>query len=145
MEKNLRHARDTKKRKEDADSVDDSNMSTSSNLEAFANDDLGIFLLLLFVISCVTSLLTGPSVTPRLCFWALISRSFVFARTFDHINSLICKLTLLWLWMLVHFNLTPCFFVTSLIPCVSFRSPRCGSNRKHSDSFRQSSGKDQRV
>ncbi|XP_078799448.1 pericentriolar material 1 protein-like isoform X12 [Oryzias latipes] len=41
VEKNLRHARDTKKRKEDADSVDDSNMSTSSNLEAFANDDLG--------------------------------------------------------------------------------------------------------
>lgn len=44
VEKNLRHARDTKKRKEDAESVDDSNMSTSSNLEAFANDDLGIFL-----------------------------------------------------------------------------------------------------
>ncbi|XP_024115198.1 pericentriolar material 1 protein isoform X1 [Oryzias melastigma] len=41
VEKNLRHARDTKKRKEDAESVDDSNMSTSSNLEAFANDDLG--------------------------------------------------------------------------------------------------------
>ncbi|KAM4750962.1 pericentriolar material 1 protein isoform 2-T4 [Anableps anableps] len=41
LEKNLRHAQDLKRR-EDAESVDnDSNMSTSSNLEPFANDDLG--------------------------------------------------------------------------------------------------------
>lgn len=43
LEKNLRHAQDLKRR-EDAESVDnDSNMSTSSNLEPFANDDLGMF------------------------------------------------------------------------------------------------------
>ncbi|XP_041840164.1 pericentriolar material 1 protein isoform X2 [Melanotaenia boesemani] len=42
VEKNLRHAQDTSKRRHDAESVDnDSNMSTSSNLEPFANDDLG--------------------------------------------------------------------------------------------------------
>lgn len=41
VEKNLRHVQDLK-RKDDAESVDnDSNMSTSSNLEPFANDDLG--------------------------------------------------------------------------------------------------------
>ncbi|XP_027872424.1 pericentriolar material 1 protein isoform X1 [Xiphophorus couchianus] len=41
MEKNLRHEQDLKRR-EDAESVDnDSNMSTSSNLEPFASDDLG--------------------------------------------------------------------------------------------------------
>lgn len=41
MEKNLRHAQGLK-RKDDAESVDnDSNMSTSSNLDPFANDDLG--------------------------------------------------------------------------------------------------------
>ncbi|XP_035985516.1 LOW QUALITY PROTEIN: pericentriolar material 1 protein [Fundulus heteroclitus] len=41
LEKNLRHAQDLKRR-EDAESIDnDSNMSTSSNLEPFANDDLG--------------------------------------------------------------------------------------------------------
>ncbi|XP_047222265.1 pericentriolar material 1 protein isoform X1 [Girardinichthys multiradiatus] len=41
LEKNLRQAQDLKRR-EDAESVDnDSNMSTSSNLEPFANDDLG--------------------------------------------------------------------------------------------------------
>uniref|UniRef100_A0A3B3VUQ9 Pericentriolar material 1 n=1 Tax=Poecilia latipinna TaxID=48699 RepID=A0A3B3VUQ9_9TELE len=41
LEKNLRHEQDLKRR-EDAESVDnDSNMSTSSNLEPFASDDLG--------------------------------------------------------------------------------------------------------
>ncbi|XP_037830810.1 pericentriolar material 1 protein isoform X3 [Kryptolebias marmoratus] len=41
VEKNLRHVQDLK-RKDEAESVDnDSNMSTSSNLEPFANDDLG--------------------------------------------------------------------------------------------------------
>ncbi|XP_054912333.1 pericentriolar material 1 protein isoform X2 [Poeciliopsis prolifica] len=41
LEKNLRHEQDLKRR-EDAEFVDnDSNMSTSSNLEPFANDDLG--------------------------------------------------------------------------------------------------------
>lgn len=42
LEKNLRLTQDMKKR-DDAESVDnDSTMSTSSNLEPFANDDLGI-------------------------------------------------------------------------------------------------------
>uniref|UniRef100_A0A3B3YN81 Pericentriolar material 1 protein C-terminal domain-containing protein n=1 Tax=Poecilia mexicana TaxID=48701 RepID=A0A3B3YN81_9TELE len=41
LEKNLRHEQDLKRR-EDAESVDnDSNISTSSNLEPFASDDLG--------------------------------------------------------------------------------------------------------
>ena len=47
VEKNLRHAQDTTKRRDDAESVDNSNMSTSSNLEPFANDDLGMVLLVL--------------------------------------------------------------------------------------------------
>lgn len=43
MEKNLRLTQDTMKKRDDAESVDnDSTMSTSSNLEPFANDDLGI-------------------------------------------------------------------------------------------------------
>ncbi|XP_072240934.1 pericentriolar material 1 protein isoform X2 [Leuresthes tenuis] len=42
IEKNLRHAQVATKRRDAAESVDnDSNMSTSSNLEPFANDDLG--------------------------------------------------------------------------------------------------------
>lgn len=43
MEKNLRLTQDTMKKRDDAESMDnDSTMSTSSNLEPFANDDLGI-------------------------------------------------------------------------------------------------------
>lgn len=62
LEKNLRHAQDLKRR-EDAESADnDSNMSTSSNLEPFANDDLGIVSLFPLVqsslfISCQSALL----------------------------------------------------------------------------------------
>ncbi|KAK2817234.1 hypothetical protein Q5P01_025425 [Channa striata] len=42
VEKNLRLTHDTRKKGDDAESVDnDSTMSTSSNLEPFANDDLG--------------------------------------------------------------------------------------------------------
>ncbi|XP_026159705.1 pericentriolar material 1 protein isoform X3 [Mastacembelus armatus] len=42
VEKNLRLTQDSIKKRDDADSVDnDSTMSTSSNLEPFANDDLG--------------------------------------------------------------------------------------------------------
>ncbi|XP_034739482.1 pericentriolar material 1 protein isoform X6 [Etheostoma cragini] len=42
VEKNLRVSQDKSKKRDDAESVDyDSTMSTSSNLEAFANDDLG--------------------------------------------------------------------------------------------------------
>ncbi|XP_039879702.1 pericentriolar material 1 protein isoform X1 [Simochromis diagramma] len=42
VEKNLRITQDTMKKRDDAESVDnDSTMSTSSNLEPFANDDLG--------------------------------------------------------------------------------------------------------
>ncbi|XP_071401682.1 pericentriolar material 1 protein isoform X1 [Centroberyx affinis] len=42
LEKNLRLKQDTMKRRDDAESADnDSTMSTSSNLEPFANDDLG--------------------------------------------------------------------------------------------------------
>ncbi|XP_023273199.1 pericentriolar material 1 protein isoform X2 [Seriola lalandi dorsalis] len=42
VEKNLRLTQDTMKKRDDAESVDnDSTMSTSSNLEPFANDDLG--------------------------------------------------------------------------------------------------------
>ncbi|XP_054459637.1 pericentriolar material 1 protein-like isoform X2 [Anoplopoma fimbria] len=42
VEKNLRLSQDTMKRRDDAESVgNDSTMSTSSNLEPFANDDLG--------------------------------------------------------------------------------------------------------
>ncbi|KAM6940281.1 pericentriolar material 1 protein [Xenentodon cancila] len=42
VEKNLRHAQETTKRRDDAESVENnSNMSTSSILEPFANDDLG--------------------------------------------------------------------------------------------------------
>lgn len=43
VEKNLRHSQDTKKkRRDDGESADnDSILSTSSNLEPFANDDLG--------------------------------------------------------------------------------------------------------
>lgn len=45
MEKNLRLTQDMKKKRDDAESVDnDSTMSTSSNLEPFANDDLGIIM-----------------------------------------------------------------------------------------------------
>lgn len=48
VEKNLRLTQDTMKKRDDAESVDnDSTMSTSSNLEPFANDDLGIFVLIL--------------------------------------------------------------------------------------------------
>lgn len=44
VEKNLRIMQDTMKKRDDAESVDnDSTMSTSSNLEPFANDDLGIY------------------------------------------------------------------------------------------------------
>lgn len=44
VEKNLRITQDTMKKRDDAESVDnDSTMSTSSNLEPFANDDLGIY------------------------------------------------------------------------------------------------------
>lgn len=43
LEKNLRLTQGMKKKRDDAESVDnDSTMSTSSNLEPFANDDLGI-------------------------------------------------------------------------------------------------------
>lgn len=43
VEKNLRVTQDKIKKRDDAESVDnDSTMSTSSNLEPFANDDLGI-------------------------------------------------------------------------------------------------------
>lgn len=43
VEKNLRLTQDTMKKRDDAESVDnESIMSTSSNLEPFANDDLGI-------------------------------------------------------------------------------------------------------
>lgn len=43
MEKNLKLRQDFVKMKDDTESVDnESTMSTSSNLEAFANDDLGI-------------------------------------------------------------------------------------------------------
>lgn len=43
VEKNLRLTQNTMKKRDDAESVDnESIMSTSSNLEAFANDDLGI-------------------------------------------------------------------------------------------------------
>lgn len=43
MEKNLRLTQDTVKKRDDAESMDnDSTMSTSSNLEPFASDDLGI-------------------------------------------------------------------------------------------------------
>ncbi|XP_044046674.1 pericentriolar material 1 protein isoform X2 [Siniperca chuatsi] len=42
VEKNMRLTQDTMKKRDDAESVDnDSTMSTSSNLEPFANDDLG--------------------------------------------------------------------------------------------------------
>lgn len=42
MEKNLRLTQDTMKKRDDTESVGhDSTMSTSSNLEPFANDDLG--------------------------------------------------------------------------------------------------------
>ncbi|KAM7009040.1 pericentriolar material 1 protein isoform 12-T12 [Tautogolabrus adspersus] len=42
VEKNLRHTQDSVKKRDDAESVDnESTMSTSSNLEPFANDDLG--------------------------------------------------------------------------------------------------------
>ncbi|XP_032356497.1 pericentriolar material 1 protein isoform X4 [Etheostoma spectabile] len=42
VEKNLRVSQDKSKKRDDAESVDyDSTISTSSNLEAFANDDLG--------------------------------------------------------------------------------------------------------
>ncbi|XP_040892859.1 pericentriolar material 1 protein isoform X3 [Toxotes jaculatrix] len=42
VEKNLKLTQDTMKKRDDAESVDnDSTMSTSSNLEPFANDDLG--------------------------------------------------------------------------------------------------------
>lgn len=44
VEKNLRHSQDTKRKRrgEDGESADnDSVLSTSSNLEPFANDDLG--------------------------------------------------------------------------------------------------------
>uniref|UniRef100_A0A3Q1ICI7 Pericentriolar material 1 protein C-terminal domain-containing protein n=1 Tax=Anabas testudineus TaxID=64144 RepID=A0A3Q1ICI7_ANATE len=42
VEKNLRLTQDTMKKRDDAESMDnDSTMSTSSNLEPFANDDLG--------------------------------------------------------------------------------------------------------
>ncbi|XP_067353306.1 pericentriolar material 1 protein isoform X2 [Channa argus] len=42
VEKNLRLTQDMRKKRDDAESVDnDSTMSTSSNLEPFANDDLG--------------------------------------------------------------------------------------------------------
>lgn len=48
MEKNLRHTQDVKKKKkkrDDAESADnDSTLSTSSNLEPFANDDLGMLI-----------------------------------------------------------------------------------------------------
>lgn len=45
VEKNLRITQDTMKKRDDAESVDnDSTMSTSSNLEPFANDDLGIYI-----------------------------------------------------------------------------------------------------
>lgn len=46
MEKNLRHTQDVKKKKrDDAESADnDSTLSTSSNLEPFANDDLGMLM-----------------------------------------------------------------------------------------------------
>lgn len=44
VEKNLRITQDTMKKRDDAESVDnDSTMSTSSNLEPFANDDLGMY------------------------------------------------------------------------------------------------------
>lgn len=44
VEKNLRHTQDVKKKKrDDVESADnDSTLSTSSNLEPFANDDLGM-------------------------------------------------------------------------------------------------------
>lgn len=43
MEKNLRLTQDTVKKRDDAESVDnESTLSTSSNLEPFANDDLGM-------------------------------------------------------------------------------------------------------
>lgn len=39
----MRLTQDTRKKRDDAESMDnDSTMSTSSNLEPFANDDLGI-------------------------------------------------------------------------------------------------------
>lgn len=42
VEKNLRLSHHLMKKRDDAESVDnESTMSTSSNLEAFANDDLG--------------------------------------------------------------------------------------------------------
>lgn len=42
VEKNLRHIQDTKKKRDDGESADnDSILSTSSNLEPFATDDLG--------------------------------------------------------------------------------------------------------
>lgn len=45
VEKNLRLTQDSMKKRDDAESVDnDSTMSTSSNLEPFANDDLGILM-----------------------------------------------------------------------------------------------------
>lgn len=44
VEKNLRLTQDMMKKRDEAESVDnDSTMSTSSNLEPFANDDLGIY------------------------------------------------------------------------------------------------------
>lgn len=43
VEKNLRLTQDAMKKRDDVESMDnDSTMSTSSNLEPFANDDLGI-------------------------------------------------------------------------------------------------------
>ncbi|KAM3864768.1 pericentriolar material 1 protein [Diretmus argenteus] len=41
LEKNLRLKQDTRKKRDDVDTDNDSTMSTSSNLEPFANDDLG--------------------------------------------------------------------------------------------------------
>lgn len=41
VEKNLRLTQNTVKKQEDTESVDDSPVSISSNLEPFANDDLG--------------------------------------------------------------------------------------------------------
>lgn len=73
MEKNLRHEQDLKRR-EDAESVDnDSNMSTSSNLEPFASDDLGmsthVSVLFLFLFKYQVQVYGSPSSPFPFVYW----------------------------------------------------------------------------